>query len=107
MAPVGADDEVEALLGAAAEAHQHAIAVLLQADDLLPVAVPDAVAGRVGEDLGQVAAQDLDVGDHPAAPERLGGHLDLLPALRVDHPHGDRAYPVAATHVVGGMRGGQ
>jgi hypothetical protein len=87
VAPVGTDDEVEALLGAAAEAHQHAVAVLLQADDVLAVAVLDAVAGRVGEDVAQVAAQDLDVGDQSAAPERLGGHLDLLPALRVDHPH--------------------
>ena len=67
MQPVGRDDQVELLLVATFEADAHAATVVVEPGDAVAEAVPHPIAGVVVEDLGQVAAQDLELGGRTVA----------------------------------------
>jgi hypothetical protein len=57
---------------------------------------PDAVLDGLEQDVGEVAAQDLDLGDDAVAPERLDPHGRADPAVVVDV--GDAELVDAAGH---------
>ena len=102
---VRADDHVVALAPAAGEPDMDAVRGLVQLRDAIPEPVLDARPGRLEEDPGEVAAQDLELRDDALAAEHLRRHLDAAPPPRVDHreaalveagrpDHGAQAHPL-------------
>lgn len=75
MDSVGAEDEVEGARLAVLEPHRHPVAGVAQVGDGVAEEVFDGVGGPVVHDLGQVAAQDLEV----AAGELARHHPELAP----------------------------
>jgi len=77
--PVGADNHAERPGLRAGEPGPHALGALFEAGDRVAEHILGGSPGRLVQDLGQVAAQDLDV-----AGEDVGGHLRHRPALLID-----------------------
>ena len=76
MHAVGPHDQVEAARLAALEGDLDAVLALADVGDGVVEEVLDVVAGGGLEDAGQVAAQDLDLGDGAArVAQEVGGRL--------------------------------
>ncbi len=84
MQPVGADHELEAPPVAAREGHVDAFGILGEFGDPVAEDVLDVVAGVVVEHLGEVAAQDLDLGDVAVAAVVFRAEGLQHVAVRVD-----------------------
>jgi hypothetical protein len=72
--PVGADDQVDGPGRAPFEGHLGAVVTLGDVGDGVAEDVFDVVSGDGVEDAGQVAAEDLELGDRPPeSPSRSAG----------------------------------
>lgn len=80
MRAVRPDHQVEGPDGAVGEGDLDAVGVLGEGRHPQAEQVRDVVLGRVGQHVGQVAAQNLDLADDPVAVERVDRHLgDVAP----------------------------
>jgi hypothetical protein len=100
---VGPDDEAEPPRRRVLERDVDAVVVLAQIRHGVAEDVLDACAGGVVQDVREVVAQHLDLGDDPFAVERVDGHAGGDPAAGV-HPgdaalvERDRPHPVHHAH---------
>ena len=78
--PVGADEQVEGSRGAALERHLDPAPVVVHRSNRVVEDVLDLAASGFVDDLGEVAAHDLDVPLRNPLADHLGGHLDRAAA---------------------------
>ena len=92
--PVGPDHEAEPARVGGLERDVDTVAVVVQSPDRVPEKVSDSVTRRAGQDLRQLAAQDLDVPDRH--PGRDLAHVERdrrLPVALEQDQFGTRARP--------------
>lgn len=87
---VGADDDVECPYGTGGKRHFDALAGLVNRSDLVAEEIFHLTLGRPVEHLGDVATQNLDLGDQTVPAEHVRTHLTdpLVVAVDDRHPPG-------------------
>jgi hypothetical protein len=85
--PVGPDQKVKGSRAATLEGHLDLAPVVVHRSDRVVEDVIHLPAGGFVDDLGEVAAHDLDVPLRNSLAEHLGGHLDRAAAGTDESDH--------------------